>query len=122
MPLIPVSGNISTTTPNLADIFLKTNSMLDLEKENFVKDFENGPVYAVGAVFDNINSSGDHFIVRMAVERNAIGCAFNSDFKKELLLLKKGDKVNFYGIFTGSGLSGYGAVNPWYITDCILLK
>lgn len=112
----------ATTTPNLSNIFLKTNLMLDLEKENFLKDFENGPVYAIGAVFDNINSSGGGFIVRMTVERNAVGCAFNSDSKKELLLLKKDDKVNFYGIFTGRGLSGYGGVNPWYITDCVFLK
>ena len=120
--LTPGANDFSTTTPNLADIFLKINSMLDLEKENFLRDFKNGPVYTVGAEFDNINSSGDGFIVRMTVERNAVGCAFSSDFKKELLLLREGDKINFYGIFTGSGLGGYGAVNPWYITDCILLK
>lgn len=114
---------IATTTPNLADIFSKTNSMMfDLEKENFLKDFKNEPVYAVGAVFSNINTSGDGFMVRMTVERNIIGCAFSSDIEKELLSLKKGDKVNFYGIFTGGGLAGYGAANPWYITDCILLK
>ncbi len=115
-------NRFATTTPNLVDIFSKTNSMLDLDKENFLKDYENGPVYAVGAAFENINSSGEGFIVRMTVERNMIGCAFGPEFRKELLLLKKRDKVDFYGIFTGSGLGGYGDINPWYITDCFLLK
>lgn len=120
---LDINKNIlSTTTPNLASIFLRTNSMLDLDKENFLKDYENGPIYAAGATFENINSSGEGFIVRMTLERNAVGCAFGSEFKKELLLLKKGDVINFYGTFTGSGLGGYGAVNPWYIMDCILLR
>lgn len=117
-----IKNVLATTTPNLADIFLKTNSMLDLDKENFLKDYKGGHVYAVGAKFENINSLGEGFIVRMKIEQNLVGCEFGPNFRKELLLLKREDELDFYGKFTGGGLNGYGPVNPWFITDCSLLR
>lgn len=114
--------SLATSTPNLAVILNKNNSFtLSSEKQEFIKNYENTAVYGSGS-FQDLIKIDQGYTVLMTISNNMIGCQFGLDSEKSLLLLKKGQTVNFSGLFTGSGLGGYGAVNPWYITDCILLN
>lgn len=116
------SSGISTSTPNLADILSKNNTLnTSLEKQDFIKNYANTVVYGSGS-FTDISKMDQGYIVEMTITNNAVSCQFNFDYEKTLLLLKAGRVINFLGTFTGSGIGfGNGGVSPWYVKDCTLL-
>jgi hypothetical protein len=113
---------LATSTQNLNDMFKKKETYTTtLDKQTFIQNYTNTLINASGT-FDDINKSSGGYIVQITVENNAVGCKFGEEYAKELLLLRKRQAVNFSGVFTGGGLGGYGPVNPWYITGCMLNK
>lgn len=118
----PMNENFATSTTNLATMLAKNNNFnTRLEKQNFIDKYSNTRVFGQGS-FEDIEKVGEAYIVQMLISKNLVACQFSFEFEKPLLLLSRGQIVNFYGDFTGSGLAGYGAINPWYIESCTLLN
>ncbi len=118
-----IADTIATSTPNLENILEKNNTFsTSLEKQNFVSKYKDLVVYGAGTFEDIDQSGGGDYLVFITVARNRIGCSFGPEWERDLLTFTKGNQVTFTGVFTGSGLAGYGAINPWLITDCGLLR
>ncbi|MBX4192090.1 hypothetical protein KW798_01240 [Candidatus Parcubacteria bacterium] len=125
--LAPSSDNVATvavatTTPNLNDIFKKKETYTTTaEKQTYIKNWANTFVQGAG-IFTDLQEIDQGYIVEMSVEHNSVGCGFARDAYGELSLLNIGQTIKISGTLTGSGLGGFGAVNPWYVKGCTLLK
>lgn len=114
----PETG-MATSTINISDILTKLNGMnTSLEAENFLKNYTNTNVYGSGS-FENIAQPAQDFIVTISVSGGEVSCDFDfsTSTQESLLLLQKGQKIAFTGIFTGDTDGDNGG---WYVSNCAL--
>jgi|SRR3989344_4470265 len=112
--------SVATSTLNLSDILAEYNSKeTSLEKQNFLKIYDNTIIQGSGSFVD-IGKVRNGYLVTINVSHNEVSCIFGGDpeIEKRLLLLKKGQLINFSGTFTNAVVFRGG----WSIQNCTLLK
>lgn len=120
-----ISSSSKTLEPiegiNIADMFFKMDKLgTSLEKSSFVKEYTDSLIYGKGSYLDLSGTSGGDITLFINLGGRPISCVVNAntEIERQLLLLKKGQKIQFNGLFSGGSVFGGG----WYIKNCVLLK
>lgn len=116
---IPTKLSETISPINILNIFSKLDSFnISLDRQNFLANYEDKEVSGTG-YFNDISRFGETYYVYLNIGNNFVACSFNTntanEIKDKLLLLNKGDRVSFSGIFTGNHLNGG---SYWYVRDC----
>lgn len=103
--LVPQVAGIATSTPNLADIFSKANSLATiLERQGVLSRYKESYVYATSEVRD-ISKYGSTYYVDLDVEGVIVTCPIpESEERNKLIPILQGKQITIYGVFTYTNL------------------
>lgn len=110
---------ISTTTPNLLDIYKRAFSYEILaDRQDFFRKYINSNIYGEGNVKEIIRVDDSQYALEISIGDHSIICPQEKTegFERSYPLLK-GKSVRFYGIFTYSAYFGYDN-NKLLISQC----
>ncbi len=116
----PTRSSLATSTVHVWDILSKNESFnTSLERQTFFDSFKGAITDGAGSFID-ISKTSDTYYVFMQIGKYPVACSFtnvDAQVERNLMLLKKGDKISFSGTFANSSLNNVA----WYITNCTLL-